>query len=120
MLAEQAVDYWVDEITRFCPWGSYAAAEIGALSELTDGLIVKYPTDLTDSQLQQAIASAQDVGRRLGMELSDLRAGALGMHVFKLDRQYPVENVEGLAMELEAADSLVEFAEPDRIVQHAM
>lgn len=28
-LVDQAVDYWVDVVGSFCPWGSYVAAEIG-------------------------------------------------------------------------------------------
>ena len=29
VLVDQAVDYWVDVVGSFCPWGSYVAAEIG-------------------------------------------------------------------------------------------
>jgi len=28
VLVDQAVDYWVDTVGTFCPWGSYVAAEI--------------------------------------------------------------------------------------------
>lgn len=119
VLVEQAVEYWTEELKRFCPVGSYVARQIGTLSESTDGLIVKYLTDLTDIELQQAIARAQDVAGGLGIEASYLRAGALGTHVFKLDDKYPVEDVAELAVALEAADSMVEYAEPDRVVQAA-
>lgn len=29
VLVDQAVDYWVDVVGSFCPWGSYVDAEIG-------------------------------------------------------------------------------------------
>lgn len=29
VLVEQDIDYWVDVVGSFCPWGSYVAAEIG-------------------------------------------------------------------------------------------
>lgn len=28
VLVSQDVDYWVDTVGQFCPWGSYAAAEV--------------------------------------------------------------------------------------------
>lgn len=29
VLVDQDIDYWVDVVGSFCPWGSYVAAEIG-------------------------------------------------------------------------------------------
>lgn len=118
-IVEQAVDYWVDEIGTFCPWGAYVAAEVGALADVTDQLIVKYLTDLSPGELERATERASDVAAGLGIELSYFRAGALGTHVFKLGREYSVDEVAALAVALEAADPTVEYAEPDRIMQTA-
>lgn len=117
VLVEQAVQYWVEEIGRFCPAGSYVESQIGSLSETTDGLIVKYVREIAGADLERAIATAQAVGVELGIELEYLRAGALGTHVFMLDGEYPVEEIAKLATALEAADSSVEYAEPDRRVR---
>jgi len=32
VLVDQAVDYWVDVVGSFCPWGSYVSAEIGPVN----------------------------------------------------------------------------------------
>jgi hypothetical protein len=116
VLIEQAIDYWVDQVGTFCPWLSYVADEVGVLSELTDQIIVKYVTDMSGPALQQAIHRARSIAARFGIELSYFRARALGTHVFRMDRSYPVATIEDFAAALEADDPTVVYAEPDRIV----
>lgn len=116
-IVEQAVQYWVDEVGRFCPSGAYVVEQIGTLSESTDGLIVKYVTSLSSGELEAAIERAQGVAGELGMTLTYFRSAALDSHVFRLERQYSIEEVAELAVALAAADSTVEYAEPDRMVK---
>lgn len=86
--------------------------------ELIDGVIVRYHTGQAGAALTARVRAAQDVAARRGLTVAYFRRGALGIHVLKLSQKMPVSDVEELAKEIEASDSSVEYAEPDRIMQH--
>jgi hypothetical protein len=89
-----------------------APAPAPANRNLTDALIVKYLSDPSCEELEAAVRIAQGVAARRGIVLSYLRSGALDVHVFKLDRTYPLDEVSQLAAALKASDPTIEYAVP--------
>ncbi|MFZ5549058.1 MAG: S8 family peptidase [Pseudomonadota bacterium] len=82
----------------------------------TDRLILKYkPGTLAAARADdQALARAHEAVQRAGVQMRWLRTNALGAHVLKLDRLMTVAEARQLALAVAAADTDVEFAEPDR------
>ncbi|HEV8689631.1 MAG TPA: S8 family peptidase [Ideonella sp.] len=93
-----------------------------AISGHTDRLIVKFrPGTLAAVRGgdTQALARVHEAAQRTGVQMRYLRSNALGAHVMQLDRLLTVAQVQALAQSVAAADTEVEFAEPDRRL-HAM
>lgn len=92
----------------------------------TDRLIIRYKAGVAGSARSAPEADrarlhrrAQDTTSRFGHRLQWLRTGGLDAHVMKLDGRLSHAEVRRIAQEIAAADSNVEYAEPDRIL-HAL
>ncbi|MFG6449347.1 S8 family peptidase [Roseateles sp. BYS180W] len=99
-------------------------------AQTSDRLIVKYRDASTEvrqrtgralealavpsAQMEGRTAKAQQLAAPLGARLALLRQMGTGAHVFKLDRNLSLAQLQQLAAELKAKDSNVEYAEPDR------
>jgi serine protease len=83
----------------------------------TDRLIVKYK----DGKGQSAVAAARQAildraGKHFGAAMHAMRTTATGAHVFQMDHSLTLAQARQLAAELQASDSNIEYAEPDRIM----
>ena len=85
----------------------------------TDRLIVKYREDAVSALggRPAALARAQETANRLGVQLQVLRDTAQGARVLQLDQRLSLAAARRLARGLVAADSSIEYAEPDQILQ---
>lgn len=63
-----------------------------------------------------SLAIVQDSGARYGVQVTPARTLATGANLFKLDRPLSNASVRDMANAIVAADSSVEYAEPDFIV----
>ena len=85
----------------------------------TDRLIIKYRASSVAASFPSlmTMSAAHGVMNRAGAQMNRLRADAFGGHVMKMDRPMTVEALRRLAREIAQADSAVEYAEPDLILQ---
>lgn len=83
---------------------------------MADGIIVKYRSDVAGANLADRVRVAEAAARTSGHALRYGRAGALGIHVLKLDREVSLSEAQELARLIERSDQNVEYAEPDLIV----
>jgi serine protease len=84
----------------------------------TDRLIVKYKDGKGQSAAVPAARQAvlDRAGKHFGAALHALRTTAAGAHVFQMDHSLTLDQARKLAAELQASDSDIEYAEPDRIM----
>ena len=90
----------------------------------TDRLIVKYKDDSDTSKTGVAVrgidrarqALIDRAGQTYGATMRALRATANGAHVLQLNRTMTLDEARQLAAEVQARDTNVEYAEPDRIM----
>ena len=100
------------------PRAAWAAQD--AAAAMTDRLIVKYRNEGLSLAAQSRSATAlQLAGNRHGVALTGLRRMGSGAQVFQVSRALPQSQMQTLAESLRAADSNIEYAEPDRILQPA-
>jgi serine protease len=90
-----------------------AAAPAGGAAA---GIIVKYRNEERGAALDARVLAADNAVKRRGATLRYGRSGALGIHVLKLDRTYPLTQAQDFAREIKNADPNVEYAEPDTIM----
>ncbi|MBI2382160.1 MAG: S8 family serine peptidase [Gammaproteobacteria bacterium] len=94
-----------------------------AYNDTTDRLIVKYKssgTSFSKAGEANARAAAASLGQRLGVGVSYLRRTADGAQVLKLDSARPVAEMADLARQIQAEDSNIAYAEPDRMMRIQM
>ena len=85
---------------------------------MTDRVIVKYKDSASASlPSQDVMAKLRIAGNRQGVQISHLRRMGLGADVLKLNKRMSMAQARALARDLQAGDSSIEYAEPDRILQ---
>ncbi len=98
--------------------GQSATLEAPSAVPHTDRLIVQYAERLQGAAATgAALARAQEVANRAGVQLGPLRQTAQGAQVLRLDRRLDLRAARRLARELAAADPDIVYAEPDQILQ---
>jgi serine protease len=105
--------------------GGPTAAAVDATAERpTNRLIIKYRSGVAGSTTSAGATDrallhrgAQGVAARSGLQLQLVRVGSFDTQVMRLDRTLPQADVAQLARDIMAADTTVEYAEPDRILQ---
>ncbi|MBK6851238.1 MAG: S8 family serine peptidase [Burkholderiales bacterium] len=86
--------------------------------EHTDRMIVRYRHQTSNDVVDLAtLGSADRAARRAGATVRHLRRTGSGSHVLQFDQRLSVARARQLAAEIKAADPLVEYAEPDRIMK---
>ena len=85
----------------------------------TDRLIIKYRASSVAAGYPSlmTMSAAHGVVNRAGAQMNRLRGDAFGGHVMKMDRAVTLDTARRMAREIAAADSAVEYAEPDLILQ---
>lgn len=81
-----------------------------------DGIIVKYRSEQIGANLSERVRIAGLAARQRGITLTYERAGALGTHVLKLDREVSLVEAQEIARLIQSGDANVEYAEPDLIL----
>lgn len=113
-MVEQSLQSWLD-LGRFCPWGSYVAAEqLGPVDVL--GVIVRFSIALEGNLMKQHLDAVEDVAARRGIELDYLREGALATHVWRTARPISRTRAELLAQAISAQVPNVQYAEPNFVI----
>jgi serine protease len=98
--------------------GQQDAAHGSRFITQTDRLIVKYK-DAKDASVNVPAsrqALLDHAGKHFGAALHAMRKTAGGAHVFQMDHSLTLDQARQLAAELQASDSNIEYAEPDRIM----
>jgi len=95
------------------------AQALAQRSQWTDQLIVKYRKGTAGFARADAgaLAKAQDVVNRAGLQMRLLRRDARQAAVMKLDQRVTVARLREIAQAVAAADSDIEYVEPDRLLQ---
>jgi serine protease len=96
------------------------AAHTRPTADKVDQLIVKYRNATAAAVLDTGTlrtASVAASSRNLGLQ--HLRRTALGAHVLRLNQRVSVDEAKALALEIQANDFNVEYAEPNRMM-HAL
>jgi len=95
------------------------AQALAQRSQWTDQLIVKYRKGTAGFTRADAgaLAKAQDVVNRAGLQMRLLRRDARQAAVMKLDQRVTVARLREIAQAVAAADSDIEYVEPDRLLQ---
>ncbi|MFI7482504.1 S8 family serine peptidase [Kocuria sp. M1R5S2] len=89
------------------------------LPEVTDRLIVKYKTPLSDADEERVVEdSAREAGVPEGTDVREVRTTTDGAAVVELESETSDEQVEKLARKI-ADDPAVDYAEPDQLVSVA-
>ncbi|HEX8785207.1 MAG TPA: S8 family peptidase, partial [Telluria sp.] len=100
--------------------GQQNAAQAPHFITQTDRLIVKYKDAKGPSEAAAVPAARQAIvdraGQQFGATLHAMRATATGAHVFQMNHSMTLDQARQLAAELQARDSGIEYAEPDRIM----
>jgi serine protease len=100
-----------------CAAGLAAAAE----AQVTDRIIVKYRTAAAGESARLAQGRPAELSaQRFGVTMSRLRTTALGSQVLEVNRQLTLAEAARLAADIAASDPNVEYAEPDRLLQHTL
>jgi serine protease len=95
----------------------------------TDRIIVKYrdaqtaangSTVITDGGSSARKARLDRAGQQFGVLVRESHALSTGARVFRLDRKRNLAEVRSLATEMMVRDASIEYAEPDRIMTHAL
>lgn len=94
-----------------------SAPAMAAGGDMTDRVIVKYNASVTGQAAGAHHQAASKVAARLGLTIKPLRNTAQGATVMKLSNKMSVAEAAKLAEQIKAADSKVEYAEPDRIMR---
>jgi len=91
----------------------------GAPAELTDQLIIKYRKGTAAHARAdlQTMAAAHAVMNQAGVQMRLLRRNGFEAHVMKLDHRLAVDHLALLARAIAAADSDIEYVEPDRMLR---
>jgi serine protease len=95
------------------------AQALAQRSQWTDQLIVKYRKGTAGFARADAgaLAKAHDVVNRAGLQMRLLRRDARQAAVMKLDQRVTVARLREIAQAVAAADSDIEYVEPDRLLQ---
>ncbi|WP_416462711.1 S8 family peptidase [Rubrivivax gelatinosus] len=95
------------------------AEALAQRSQWTDQLIVKYRKGTAGFARAdaQALAKANEVVDRAGLQMRLLRRDARHAAVMKLDQRVTVTRLREIARAVAAADSDIEYVEPDRLLQ---
>ena len=95
----------------------------------TDRIIVKYrdaqiaangSTVVTHGSSSARKARLDRAGQQFGVLVRESHALSTGARVFRLDRKRNLAEVRSLATEMMVRDASIEYAEPDRIMTHAL
>lgn len=83
----------------------------------TDQLIVKFRDGTAGAAAEdaQTLAQLHAVAAKHGAALRVVRRNAFNSVILRLDKRLPEDTVRAMAREMAAADTSVQFAEPDRI-----
>ncbi|MEK8028355.1 S8 family serine peptidase [Pseudaquabacterium rugosum] len=100
---------------------SPARAAESTTALLTDRLIIKYRSGSAAERSpdSQTMARAHEAVQRGGVQMTRLRATAQAAQVMQLDRAVSAAGARALAASVMSADSDIEYAEPDLVLQHA-
>lgn len=95
------------------------AQELAQRAQWTDQLIVKYRKGTAGFARADApaLATAQEVVNRAGLQMRLLRRDARQAAVMKLDQRVSLVRLREIARAVAAADPDVEYVEPDRLLQ---
>ena len=107
--------------TVFCSADAFAADSLvtAAPAPSTDRIIVKYRSGNGPFPTFGARLAATVAGNHQGVGLVHVREMTDRVQVFKLSRKLTHDQVEIMAKQLRAGDPNVEYAEPDRLLQHS-
>jgi hypothetical protein len=115
---EQDMNYWLNTVGRFCPWGSYVMAETVPMGAAT-GVMVKFTTPPGEALLAERVASMQQIAQARGLALTYRGEGALGVHVLDLGWRVSPSEATSLARAISSQVAGIEYAEPNLVMYPA-
>lgn len=106
--------YWLNTVGRFCPWGSYVVLETRESGAAT-GIIVKFTTPPTATELAERAASMQQIAQQSGLALTYEREASFGAHVLNLSWRVSPAQATDLARAISAQVPGIEYASPNLV-----